>query len=285
MMTWPLDSVWRPKAMTVTGIDPVLYEIFCAESQDHIVVIRSYLECCRKLGEECRVTEDLMRALHTLHGSARMAGAEPIAEIALDEIGDEDRAAMLHGRGLLAGRPVSEIQLRILRDQWGTPLAPLTTLEFDACCLSANEPGEIVVTSHHVLTGYLHGQGDEETKFKVDGNVWHRTGDAGYLDIQGRLWLLGRRAAKIVDARGTLYLFAVECAASHHPNVKRAALILQKGQRLLVVALDEKRQGLNELRGALAWADLDEIRVLNTIPVDKRHNAKVDYPALSKMLG
>lgn len=63
------------------GIDPVLYEIFCAETQDHIVTIRNFLECCRKQGVECRVTDDLMRALHTLHGSARMAGAEPIAEI------------------------------------------------------------------------------------------------------------------------------------------------------------------------------------------------------------
>ena len=66
------------------GIDPVLYEIFCTESQDHIATIRSYLVCCRDLGTECRVTDDLMRALHTLHGSARMAGAEAIAEIAYE---------------------------------------------------------------------------------------------------------------------------------------------------------------------------------------------------------
>ncbi len=210
--------------------------------------------------------------------------AEPIAEIALDEIDDEDREAMRHGRGLLAGRPVPEIQLRILRDQWGTPIAPLTNSEFDACCVSTNEPGEIVVTGDHVLTGYLHGQGEEETKFKVDGKVWHRTGDAGYLDMQGRLWLLGRCAAKVVDARGILYPFAVECAASHYPNVKRTALVQHQARRLLVVELREKSQELMGLHSALAWADIDEVCELKTIPVDKRHNAKVDYPALSKRL-
>ncbi len=66
------------------GIDPVLYGIFCTESQDHIATIRNYLVCCRDRGVVCRVTDDLMRALHTLHGSARMAGAEAIAELAYE---------------------------------------------------------------------------------------------------------------------------------------------------------------------------------------------------------
>jgi acyl-CoA synthetase (AMP-forming)/AMP-acid ligase II len=210
--------------------------------------------------------------------------AEPIAEIACDEISEDDRNAMLQGRGLLAGKPVPEIQLRILCDQWGKPLAPLTAAEFAANCRAINEPGEIVVTGEHVLTGYLHGRGDEETKFKVDGQVWHRTGDVGYVDTEGRLWLLGRCAAKINDAHGTLYPFAVECAASHHPHSRRAALVQHKGRRLLVVELSAQKNNLNGLQKTLAWAHLDEIRIVNSIPVDKRHNAKVDYPALSKLL-
>ena len=54
-------------------------------------------------------------------------------------------------------------------------------------------------------------------------------------------------------------------------------------RRLLVV--EQQGNDLNDLRDALAWADIDEICMLKTIPVDKRHNAKVDYPALSKLLG
>lgn len=232
----------------------------------------------------------LLDKLQTIAPNARVVAvygsteAEPIAEIAREEMSDVDLQMMLNGRGLLAGLPVSDIQLRILRDQWGTPIAPLTLAEFDANCLATDEPGEIVVTGDHVLTGYLHGRGDEETKFKVDGKVWHRTGDAGYVDGRGRLWLLGRCAAKIEDARGVLFPFAVECAASHHPNVKRAALMPHQGQRLLVIELLDARQSWASLREELAWAQLDEIRVLKTIPVDKRHNAKVDYPVLSKLL-
>lgn len=210
--------------------------------------------------------------------------AEPIAEIARAEISAADQQAMLAGRGLLAGKPVPEIQLKIIRDQWGTPINPFTPAAFETVGLPQYEPGEIVVSGEHVLPGYLHGAGDEETKFRVADMIWHRTGDLGYLDEQGRLWLLGRCSAKIVDARGTLYPFAVECAASHFPPVKRAALISLQAKRVLVVELAKGNTDvLPELRKSLAWAKLDDLRVLERIPVDKRHNAKVDYPALQKM--
>jgi hypothetical protein len=35
----------------------------------------------------------------------------------------------------------------------------------------------------------------------------------------------------------------------------------------------------------LPWARLDEVRVVERVPVDHRHNAKVDYPQLARMLG
>ncbi|MBS1810585.1 MAG: AMP-binding protein [Acidobacteria bacterium] len=212
--------------------------------------------------------------------------AEPIAEITRDEITDADWQAMREGRGLLAGKPVPEIQLRIVRDQWGTPISTMAQAEFDQMDLSINEPGEIVVSGAHVLPGYLHGIGDEETKFRVDGQVWHRTGDAGYLDAMGRLWLLGRCSAKITDGRGTLYPFAVECAAMNFPTVRRAALATRNGQRILVLELESREQSvLTQIREVLTWAALDAVQVVKRIPVDKRHNAKVDYPALQKMLG
>ena len=35
----------------------------------------------------------------------------------------------------------------------------------------------------------------------------------------------------------------------------------------------------------LAWARLADVLAVRRIPVDRRHNAKVDYPALRRMLG
>jgi len=212
--------------------------------------------------------------------------AEPIAHVSRRQIQPEEIQAMLRGEGLLAGLPVKEIRLRILRDQWGQPIGPYTDEEFRAACLPTRLPGEIVVSGEHVLPGYLHGQGDEETKFKVDGVVWHRTGDAGYLDDRGRVWLLGRCGARIQDRRGTLYPFAAETAVYQERRVRRAAMVSHRDKRILAVEFYDHAasKDLDSLQSAVAWTQLDEIRVCKHIPVDKRHNAKIDYPSLYRLL-
>ncbi len=146
-------------------------------------------------------------------------------------------ARMEGGAGLLAGEPVAAISLRIVRDQWGKPVGPLTPDGLDAITLAAGEVGEIVVSGEHVLTGYLGGIGDSETKVHVGGRVWHRTGDAGYRDRRGRLWLLGRCSAKIGEPPDVLYPFAVETAALTVDGIERCALVEHDGARILVVQL------------------------------------------------
>jgi hypothetical protein len=67
------------------------------------------------------------------------------------------------------------------------------------------------------------------------------------------------------------------------PGVRRCALLAHDGQRLLAVEAEPGADPLPALRPALAWARLD--RMLScTIPVDRRHNAKVDYTALRRLL-
>jgi acyl-CoA synthetase (AMP-forming)/AMP-acid ligase II len=196
----------------------------------------------------------------------------------------DDHSVMRSGAGLLAGRPVAEIELRILRDQWGTPLVALSEAEFAARCVPEGESGEIVVSGEHVLSGYRQGRGDAETKFRVAGRVWHRTGDAGRLDAEGQLWLLGRCSARVTDARGSLWPFAVECAAMGDERVRRAALASVRGQRVLAVEGRDLAQGDALLLKALAWAGLERVVPVKHLPVDRRHNAKIDYPALAKLL-
>jgi len=67
-------------AEPVTGIDPVLLEIFTKESNRHLDDIRSFVEQCIGQEENCRINDDLIRAIHTLHGSSHMAGISDIAE-------------------------------------------------------------------------------------------------------------------------------------------------------------------------------------------------------------
>ncbi len=212
--------------------------------------------------------------------------AEPIAEIARDEISPADREAMAHGAGLLAGTPVPSVQVRILPDCWERSLGPWSAADFDAKGRPARAPGEIVVTGDHVLRGYLDGRGDADTKIHVDESVWHRTGDAGYIDDRGRLWLLGRCEAKVSDAHGVVYPFAVEAAASGTPGLTRAAFVLHNGRRVLVAEVSgDAAATKRRLLGRLAWARIAEVAIVPLIPLDARHNAKIDYPALRRMLG
>ncbi|MBI4346148.1 MAG: AMP-binding protein [Elusimicrobia bacterium] len=213
--------------------------------------------------------------------------AEPIARTTRAELDDADVAAMRGGAGILAGAPVPGLEVRILPDRWGTPLPPMTRAALEAQALPPGGAGEIVVAGEHVLTGYLGGVGDSESKFRVDGHVWHRTGDAGRFDARGRLWLLGRCESKIADARGVLYPFAVECASLEFAYVRRAALDALDGLRVL--AVEPAGRGLSpaqsrELARALAWAGVDEVRAIRRIPLDPRHNSKVDYAALRRRL-
>lgn len=209
--------------------------------------------------------------------------AEPMAEVSFASMAAEDFEATARGGGLLAGKPVDSISLRILPDRWGTPIAPLTSEQFQRLCLAAEEIGEIVVSGEHVLQGYLRGVGNTENKFRVDGIVWHRTGDLGRLDREGRLWLMGRASAVIRDDRGTLYPFAVECAARQVPGVRRAAILNLDGRRVMAIEADSKDAG-DAAGRRMAWTKVDEIRILRALPTDKRHNAKIDYPELRRIL-
>lgn len=207
--------------------------------------------------------------------------AEPIAHVVRDEMSTADRRSMAVGAGLLAGVPVPEIRAAVIGAPWGVPLPAMVEEEFRSRSLPAGAAGEIVVSGGHVLPGYLNGVGDEETKFCVAGTIWHRTGDAGYFDAKGRLWLLGRASAVVRDARGELYPFAVECAARNIAGVERAALLGRNGRRTLFVQPRKGEQvNMEVVREILQWAHLDEVHLLRLIPLDKRHNAKVDYTRL-----
>lgn len=211
--------------------------------------------------------------------------AEPIAHIPTHEIRTADWRAMRKGAGLLAGPPVDEVELRIVPDRWGTPIGPFSEEEFERDCCPPGNAGEIVVTGPHVLPGYLEGVGDEETKFEVDGTRWHRTGDAGRLDEEGRLWLLGRCHARIEDERGTVYPFPMESAARTVPGVRRAAYLAHRNDRVLVVEppTNADPPSAQQLRTHLP-EPVDDLIVLDHIPVDRRHNAKIEYPALKSEL-
>ena len=142
------------------------------------------------------------------------------------------------------------------------------------------------MSGKHVISGYANPVRDRDTKIQVQDTVWHRTGDAGYFDDAGRLWLLGRCAAALSDYRGTVYPFQVEYAVGAVRGVRRAALIEKDGDRVLVLETSgrEFRSNCADAAKCVARFEIDRIVTVHRIPVDRRHDAKVDYPALAQLL-
>jgi olefin beta-lactone synthetase len=217
--------------------------------------------------------------------------AEPIADIlanyALKTVGLTKR-----GGGLCSGVPVPELKLQIIEDRWGSPLGPLDHKSFCHMLVSPGEAGEIIVSGDHVLDGYLDGMGDEETKIHVDGDVWHRTGDAGWLDSAGRIWLLGRAAEKLppftaghgLPCDAFRYSFAVECALREDFPVVRMAAIDWKNRRTLIVGKKCGDDEANQIRCRAQEFGMEQVFHLDSLPLDRRHQAKIDYQALRECL-
>jgi hypothetical protein len=67
------------------------------------------------------------------------------------------------------------------------------------------------------------------------------------------------------------------------PAIRRAALAVIDGRRVLAIEAGETVSA-EAFLSSLAWAQLDQVVFLDHVPVDKRHNAKIDYVALARKL-
>ncbi len=221
--------------------------------------------------------------VRTVYGSTE---AEPIASIDAQEVSVVDRASTREGGGLLVGKPVPGCAVRIIKSTPRHPIGPLTAEDFAKFELQTDTAGEIVVSGDHVISGYADPAQDLESKIRVNDTIWHRTGDAGYFDTSGRLWLVGRCSAAISDYRGTVYPFQVEYAVRAVRGIRRAALIRKDDERVLVLETTDRefRNSCAAAAKCVARFDIDRITTVHRIPVDKRHDAKVDYPGLRQLL-
>ncbi|MGA4447607.1 Hpt domain-containing protein [Ectopseudomonas chengduensis] len=124
----PLDS----ESLNGEPLDPQLLEIFRNEAETHLDTLVGFLaDCAQELPQP--VTDDLQRALHTLKGSAYMAGILPVAEIAapLEKLVKEFKTNLIQV-DLAAAELLSSAEgvFRIGLDNLETqPLAPIPGAE------------------------------------------------------------------------------------------------------------------------------------------------------------
>jgi len=209
--------------------------------------------------------------------------AEPVASISADE----RLAASVTHRGYCVGKPVGAIRARTVQIVRGPLERPLD--------VATGAIGELLVTGPHVCRDYA---GDEaafaENKVREHGTVWHRMGDTGHFDDSGRFWLAGRVHSTIRRGGVDLHAQLIEqTVRGDDRRIRRVAALgrpdARLGERLTVIieADDPNLMSDVEARLAASRADVlvDEMVVTRTaLPVDPRHNSKIDYARLRRML-
>ncbi|MCV7101065.1 AMP-binding protein [Mycobacterium palustre] len=131
------------------------------------------------------------------------------------------------------GRPVAGCPVRIF-DRNDRPVGPRVT-------------GRIFVGGELAGEGYTGGSGAEKAKAVVENMT--STGDMGYFDNAGRLFIVGREDDMIISGGENVYPRAVENALAEHPDVADNAVIgvpdERFGQRLAAFVVAKPDSGID----------------------------------------
>jgi len=228
----------------------------------------------------------------------------PLCSISAAEVLSETAAATAKGAGTCVGRPVPEIEIKIIAIT-DTPLAAFA----DARELPAGGIGEIIVRGP-VVTRQYDGLPEATAAAKIADtqlsthnsqptSFWHRMGDVGYLDDQGRLWFCGRKAERVETRDGPLYTEQIEPWFNTHPSVRRTALIglgpvgsqvpalvVEPLTKASISTASLRRKLIRELRDFAAkqpaTSRIRHFYLHPSFPVDVRHNAKIHRLALAR---
>jgi acyl-coenzyme A synthetase/AMP-(fatty) acid ligase len=200
----------------------------------------------------------------------------PVCDVTLEDILEAGR-----GNGVLVGLPLPGVDVQIAAlDSQGRPATDLT-----------GEPevtGEIAVRADHMRDRY---DGLWFTNSLASQNPgWHRTGDVGHLDSRGRVWIEGRLSHVITTPNGVVTPVAVEqavqeldgvvsaaCVGIGSPGDQQVVVVVTGPQARSVVASSELTSAIRTVTGV----DMAAVLVRDELPVDIRHNAKINRAALA----
>lgn len=205
--------------------------------------------------------------------------AEPISSIDADSLVAQETVALK--KGLPVGEVHSAATVRIIT--WKDDALQLSSEEeLHALMLPQGEVGEIIVSGEHVLREYYNNEEAlKRNKIFIGNACWHRTGDSGFIDENGKLFLTGR--CKYMRTRnGELVSpFLIENRMQYLPGIV-CGTVVHLNHKSIIVVQPQEEQNEKSTKSLLEQAGLamDEIMIVDEMPKDKRHFSKIDYEAL-----
>jgi acyl-coenzyme A synthetase/AMP-(fatty) acid ligase len=215
-------------------------------------------------------------AAHTPYG---MTEVLPVADISLEEVEE-----IGPGNGVCVGHPVPGTEVAISPlDSDGRAIGALTD--------ESGVAGEVCIRAPHMRDGYDKLWVTNRAASQPAG--WHRSGDVGHLDETGRLWIEGRMGDIITTPGGPGTPVGIEQAVSSLPEVADTAVVgvgPAGTQQLIVVVVPVARvrrpdladEALTDRVRAAAGGEVAAVLVTPSLPVDKRHNSKIDRPRIAR---
>lgn len=212
--------------------------------------------------------------------------ALPVCSIGSDEILGSTRQITDSGGGVCIGHPVEGIRLEIIEisDE------PIYSWD-ESMRVPTGKIGEIVVQGEQVTRGYYNRPDSDHLSKIYDpetGSFFHRMGDLGGRDEEGRIWFCGRKTHRVETDAGPLFTIPCEAVFNTHPKVYRTALVgvgtpgelkpvlcveLEKGAKADENVVREELLAI--ARDHIHTHTIDTILFHPSFPVDIRHNAKI----------
>jgi acyl-CoA synthetase (AMP-forming)/AMP-acid ligase II len=165
----------------------------------------------------------LINAFGGTETSSTIAALRAEDQVITGKESEAEREKKLKRLATSIGLPMEDVEIQV-RDEKGQELP-------------ANKMGEIVVRSPRIMKGYWKDEEKTQKAFTEDG--WYRTGDMGYKDEEGYIYLSGRGDDVIVRGGENIGPDEVESTLYSHPRIQEAAVIgvkdIEWGQQIRAV--------------------------------------------------
>ena len=156
---------------------------------------------------------------------------------------------------LSVGNPVPETQVEVVDLETGTRVLPV------------GEAGEVRVRGPQMMTGY-HNKPEETAYALRDGYMY--TGDIGYVDRDGFLFLVDRKKEMILVGGYNVYPREIDEVLFNHPAIREAATVGKRDDRLgeVVVAFVARKEGATlDEAGFLAYCKENLVKYKRPVEV------------------